>query len=161
MATTTKGTAQVTLPADDEIMVTREFNAPKHLVYRAYTEADLIRRWWHAGHGEMTVCEMDCRPGGTYRFAMDTPGGFEVAFHGVIHEVVPGERIVATETYEGAPEHPADVTVTFTEAGGRTTLTMLMKHDSQTSRDMVIASGMEGGLQVALDLLEEVAAEAA
>lgn len=161
MATTTKGTAKVTLPSDDQILVTREFNAPRRLVYRAYTDPELVRRWWHADHGTMKVCEMDVRPGGTYRYAMDANNGFEVAFHGEYHEVVPEERIVATEVYEGAPDNPGLITITFSEVDGRTTFTMLMKYESQAVRDMVIASGMESGLQTALDLLEEVATETA
>ena|SRR5579871_6732487 len=162
MATTTKGSAHLTLPADNQIQVTREFNAPRHLVYRAYTEPDLVRRWWHAGHGQMTECEIDLRVGGHYRFAMiASSGGFEVAFHGEYHEIVPDQRIVATEVYEGAPDYPARTTVTFDEADGGTLVTLLMEHTSKESRDATIASGMESGLQVALDLLEELATELA
>ena len=158
METMAKGSAAVTLPSDTEILVTREFAAPRHLVYRAYTEPELVRRWWHAEHGKMTACEIDLRVGGGYRFAMDANNGFEVAFRGTFKEIVPNERIVASELYEGAPEaQPALNTVTFTEVDGRTRLTLLSDHGSQIQRDMVLASGMESGLQVALDLLEGVA----
>jgi len=158
MTTMTKGSAKVTLPSDTEILITREFAAPKHLVYRAYTTPELVSRWWHAQHGEMKSCEIDLRVGGTWRYAMTAHGGFEVAFHGEFREIVPNERLVSTEIYEGAPEDEALSTVTFTEEDGRTSLSILSRHTSQASRDAVIASGMESGLQVAMDLLEEVAA---
>ena len=70
MASATSGTAKVTLPAADQILIEREFAAPAHLVWRAVTEPELVRRWWHAGRGEMTACEIDLRVGGTWRYAM-------------------------------------------------------------------------------------------
>src|ERR671919_1263224 len=100
---TTRGTAKVTLPADEQILITREFDAPKHLVYEAWTTPELVRRWWHAKRGEMTVAEIDLRVGGKWRYAMVTEDGFEVAFRGEYREIVPNERIVSTEVYEGAP----------------------------------------------------------
>src|SRR5205809_156296 len=150
-------TASVTLPADDQILITREFDAPKELVWRAYTEPDLVRRWWHANRGEMTVCDIDLRPGGGWRYVMVTPDGDEVAFHGQYREVVPYERIVSTEVYEGVPDAEAVDTIEFTEADGRTTITLLVQHQRKEHRDMHIESGMENGLQDALDLLEQVA----
>ena len=153
--------AEVTLPADDQILITREFDAPKHLVFEAYTAPELVKRWWHANRGEMTTCEIDLRVGGKWRFAMVTPDGVEVAFHGEYREIVPDERIVATELFEVAPpEYPPDPTVntaSFTETDGRTTLTILVEAPSKEIRDAIIASGMEEGLQDALALLEEVA----
>jgi uncharacterized protein YndB with AHSA1/START domain len=155
---TTSRTATVTLPSDRQILVTREFEAPKHLIYRAWTEPELVRRWWHAGRGEMTAAEIDLRVGGTYRFAAVTPDGMEVAFHGEYREIVPEERIVSTEVYEGAPGSAGTVnTLTLDENDGRTTVTILIEAKSKEERDAVIASGMEEGLQDALDLLEEVA----
>jgi len=153
-------TATVTLPADDQILIEREFDAPKELVWQAFTTPELVRRWWHAGRGEMTVAEIDLRPGGSWRYAMTAAnGGFEVAFHGEYREVVPYERIVSTEVFEGAPEAGAAVnTMTLDERDGRTRLTILVHHASKTARDMHIASGMEDGLQDALDLLEQTAA---
>jgi len=151
-------TAVVTLPSETQILVTREFGAPKHLVYRAWTTPELIRRWWSAKRGEVTVADVDLRPGGRWRYAMTTRKGFEVAFHGEYREVVPNERLVYTEEYEGAPEAPAALTtVTFAEQDGRTTVTILAEHGSRAVRDTVLASGMEDGLQDALDLLEEAA----
>jgi uncharacterized protein YndB with AHSA1/START domain len=157
MPATTSRRATVTLPADEQILITREFDAPRHLVYKAWTTPDLVKRWWHANRGTATVCEIDLRVGGTWRYAMVTDDGFEVAFHGEYREIVPDERIVSTEVYEGMPDAEAVNTVTFTEAGGRTTLTILGQHASKEHRDAHIASGMEAGLQDALGLLEQVA----
>ncbi|HEX2085013.1 MAG TPA: SRPBCC family protein [Solirubrobacteraceae bacterium] len=156
---TTSHSATVTLPADDQILITREFDAPRHLVYRAWTEPDLVRRWWTAKRGEMTVCEIDLRVGGTWRYAMTThEGGFEVAFHGEFREIVPNERIVSTEVFEGMPEGEAVNTLTFHEVEGRTRVELLVQHQRKEHRDAHVESGMEDGLQDALDLLEEVAA---
>lgn len=157
MATMAKGTAKVTLPADDQILITRDFAAPRHLVYEASTTPELVRRWWHAEHGKMTVCEIDLRVGGRWRYAMIANAGFEVAFHGEYREIVPNERVVSTEVYEGMPEAQAVSTTTFVEAGGRTTMSILVQHSSKAHRDAHIESGMESGLQIALDLLEQVA----
>jgi uncharacterized protein YndB with AHSA1/START domain len=151
------GTAEVTLPTDTQILITREFDAPKHLVYKAWTTPELIRRWWSANRGEVTVAEVDLRVGGTWRYVMVADGGFEVGFHGEYREIVPNERIVSTEVYEGMPDAAAVNTLTFTEVDGRTTMTVLVQHDSQEHRDAHIASGMEAGLQDAMDLLERVA----
>lgn len=157
MAATSSGTAKVTLPADEQILITREFNAPKHLVFKAYTTPELVKRWWSAKRGEVTVAEIDLRVGGKWRYAMVTEDGMEVAFHGEYREVVPNERIVSTEVYEAMPDAQAVNTLTLTEADGRTTLTVLVQHTSKEHRDAHIESGMEDGLQDALDLLEEVA----
>jgi uncharacterized protein YndB with AHSA1/START domain len=151
------GTAKVTLPTDEQILITREFDAPKELVYKAYTTPDLVKRWWHANRGEMTACEIDLRVGGTWRYVMVTPDGFEVGFHGEFREIVPNERLVSTEVYEGMPDAEALDTLTLAEVDGRTTLEILVEHSSKEHRDAHIASGMEDGMQVAMDLLEQVA----
>ena len=160
MSTTSSHSATVTLPNDEEILITREFDAPKHLVYRAYTEPELVRQWWHARRGTMTVVEIDLRVGGEWRYAMVADGGQEVAFHGTYREIVPDERLVTTEIYEGvpAPEPGQEVidTATFAEVDGRTRLTLLVSCPSREVRDMIVASGMEDGLQDALDLLDEL-----
>ena len=158
MAATTKHSAAVTLPTDTQILITREFDAPRHLVYRVWTTPELIRRWWSARRGEVTVAEVDLRVGGRWRYAMIAHGGFEVAFHGEFREVVPNERIVRTEVYEAFPEAPAVSTETFTESNGRTTVTMLIEHELKEHRDAHVQSGMEDGLQDALDLVEEIIA---
>jgi uncharacterized protein YndB with AHSA1/START domain len=159
VATTDSRSARVTLPSDTQILIEREFDAPAHLVYRAYTEPDLVRRWWTAGRGEMTVAEIDLRVGGRWRYAMSTPDGAEVAFHGEYREIVPGERIVSTEVYEAVPDAAALDTVTFEERDGGTLLTILVEHQRKEHRDAHVESGMEDGLQDALDLLERVAGE--
>ena len=154
---TGSGKATVTLPTDEQILITREFDAPRHLVYRAWTEPELVGRWWSGNRGEVTVAEVDLRVGGTWRYVMVTDDGLEAAFRGEYHEIVPNERIVSTEVYEGMPEVEALNTVTFAEAHGRTTLTMLVEHASKEARDVHIGSGMEAGMREAMDLLEEVA----
>jgi uncharacterized protein YndB with AHSA1/START domain len=162
MAAASSGTATVTLPTDEQILITREFDAPKHLVYRAWTTPELVKRWWSAKRGEVTIAEIDLRVGGRWRYLMVTPDGVEVGFHGEYREVVPNERIVSTEVYEGAPQGDGPEqgtlnTATFTEKDGRTTLTILVEAPSKELRDAIIESGMEDGLQDALDLLEQVA----
>jgi len=157
VAVTTRHTAKVTLPADDQILITREFAAPRHLVFRAWTEPELVKQWWSAKRGEVTIAEIDLRVGGSWRWVMVADGGFEVAFHGEYREIVPDERIVSTEVYEGMPGAGAVNTMTFTENEGRTTMTILVQHTSKENRDAQIDSGMEAGLQDALDLLEQAA----
>jgi len=167
VAMTSSGTAVVTLPAETQIVITRDFDAPKHLVYRAYTEPDLIARWWSGERGEVTSVEVDLRVGGTWRYVMKANEGFEVAFHGEFREIVPNERIVSTEVYEmpqddpmaGTPEAEEGTlnTVTFTEVDGRTTLTTAVECHAKEVRDAIIESGMEGGMQEAMDRLEQVA----
>ena len=162
-AVTSSGTAILTLPTDEQILITREFDAPKHLVYKAWTTPELVRRWWHAKRGEVTVVEIDLRVGGKWRYVMVADDGFEVGFHGEYREVVADERIVSTEVYEGLPEGVSEEdaatvnTATFSEVDGRTTVTLLIQATSKVSRDAIIDSGMEAGLQDALDLAEQVA----
>jgi uncharacterized protein YndB with AHSA1/START domain len=151
--------ATVTLPEDKQILVTREFDAPRELVYKAYTTPELVRRWWPAGRGEMTVADIDLRVGGQWRYVMDAEGFGEVAFHGEYREIVPNERLVSTEVFEGMPDAEALDTLTLTEQDGRTLLTLLVEHKSQANRDAHVQSGMEDGLQDALDRLEQVAVE--
>ena len=114
------GTAVVTLPTETQILITREFDAPRHLVYRAYTTPELIKRWWSGNRGKVTSAEVDLRVGGAWRYVMTANEGFEVAFHGEFREIVPNQRIVSTEVYEGMPDGEALDTTTFDEVGGRT-----------------------------------------
>src|SRR4051794_25009177 len=118
MEMTGSRSAKVTLPTDTQILITREFDAPRELVFKAYTTPELLKRWWSAGRGEMTVAEVDLRVGGGWRYVMVTPDGFEVAFHGEYREIVPNERIVSTEVYEAVSDAAALDTLTLTEAGG-------------------------------------------
>jgi uncharacterized protein YndB with AHSA1/START domain len=157
MAVTSSGTAKVTLPTDEQILITREFDAPRHLVYKAWTTPELVKRWWSGERGEVTSAEIDLRVGGMWRYVMVAQRGFEVAFHGEYREIVPDELIVCTEVFEGMPDGEALTTTTFAEADGRTTLTMLVEHTSKDDRDAHINSGMEGGMQEAMDRLERVA----
>lgn len=154
---TTSNSAVVTLPSDTQILITREFDAPRHLVYRAYTTPELIVRWWAGDRGQVTSAEVDLRPGGSWRYVMTANAGFEVAFHGEYQEIIDGERIVATEIFEGAPDAPAVSTTTFAEHEGRTTLSILVQHTSQENRDMHLNSGMEAGMQESMNHLDEVA----
>ncbi|WP_306463180.1 SRPBCC family protein [Solihabitans fulvus] len=147
----------VTLPTDTQILITREFAAPKHLVYQTWTTPDLIKRWWSGDRGEVTIAEVDLRVGGTWRYVMTANGGFEVAFHGEYREIVPNERIVSTEVYEAIPDGEALTTLELTEEDGRTTLTLLVQHADKESRDGHINSGMEGGMQEGMDHLEKLA----
>jgi len=160
MATTTNS-AKVTLPADTQILITREFDAPRHLVWKAYTTPDLIARWWGGEHGKVTSVEVDLRVGGTWRYVLAANEGFEVAFHGEFREVVENERLVNTEIYEGAPDGLGDPPLcvnTFTELpGGRTLLEQLIVCPSLEVRDIIVGSGMEAGMQESMDALEEVA----
>ena len=163
MTLTSDGNATLTLPTDEQILITRDFDAPRHLVYRAWTTPELVRRWWHARRGEVTVVEIDLRVGGKWRYVMVADDGMEVGFHGEYREIVPDERIVSTETYEGLPEGVSEEdgstlnTAKFDDADGRTRLTLLIEARSKESRDAIIESGMEAGLQDALDLVEETA----
>lgn len=151
----------MTFPSDTQIQITREFAAPKNLVYRAVTEPELVTRWWNAKRGEVTTCEIDLREGGKWRYVMVADeGGYEVAFHGEYKEIVPNERVVTTEAFEGAPDPDTNATtntMTLEEHDGTTTLTVLIDCPSQFVRDAIVESGMEAGLQDAYDLLEEVA----
>ncbi len=160
-AQTSSGTAKVTLPSDTQIQITRDFDAPKHLVYKVWTTPELVRRWWHANRAEVTQCDIDLRVGGRWRYAATTPDGYSFAFSGEYLEIVPDERLVTTEVYEPIPDAGARTTMNLAESGGRTTMTILVEHSTKEHRDGHIASGMEAGLQDALDLAEGLAQELA
>src|SRR5687768_3028783 len=127
VAMASSGAARITLPTDTEILITREFAAPKHLVYKAWTTPELVKRWWAGQRGTVTSAQIDLRVGGMWRYVMLAHGTFEVAFHGTYREIVPNERIVTTEVYEMAEAPEAEGVlniVTFTENNARTTLTL-------------------------------------
>jgi uncharacterized protein YndB with AHSA1/START domain len=158
--------AQVSLPSDREVKVTREFDAPRDLVYRAYTEPQLVQRWLLGPPGwKMPVCEMDVRPGGRYRWRWRSDeGGAEFGFHGEFLEVSPPARIVNTEFYDpgdvgGDMGEGALITVTFTEKGGVTTLTSLMDFKTKAARDAAMSTGMTDGMEQSYQLLDRVLAE--
>ena len=152
------GSAKVTTPSDREILIAREFDAPRHLVFKAWTTPELVMRWWSGHRGEMRLAEIDFRVGGRWRYVMTAAGGYEVAFHGEYREIVPDERIVFTEIFEEMPAgEPAVNTATFAETDGRTTFTLLTEVESREVRDMIQATGMETGVQEGMDLLEAIA----
>ena len=155
---TGRRTAVVTLPADTQILITREFDAPRHLVFLAWTTPELIKRWWSGGRGEVTMADVDLRPGGRWRYVLAAGDGTEAAFHGEYLQIVPDERIVSTEVYEGMPDAKAVTTLTLTEMGGRTRLTMLVQHTSRENRDRHLEYG--DSLQQAMDRLERAAISA-
>jgi len=158
MTVTGRRTAVVTLPADTQILITREFDAPRHLVFLAWTTPELIKRWWSGGRGEVTMADVDLRPGGRWRYVLAAGDGTEAAFHGEYLQIVPDERIVSTEVYEAIPDAEAVTTLMLTEMGGRTRLTMLVQHTSRENRDRHLEYG--DSLQQAMDRLEQAAISA-
>ena len=152
------GTAKVTLPTDEQILITREFDAPRHLVYKAWTTPELVQRWWAGHRGKTTLVELDLRVGGKWRYVLVSNDGTEVGFHGEYREVVPNERLEWTEIYEGMPDSdPAIVTATFVDDNGRTRLELLTEVTSKEIRDMIVESGMEVGAQEQMDIIEQIA----
>jgi len=158
MEKTTKR-ATVTLPGDTEILITRHFDAPPALVYRAYTTPELVSRWWPGQRGSMKSCEIDLRVGGTWRYVMEASGGFEVAFHGTYEEISPNARLVTSEVFEGMPGAEGASTTTFEGKDGGTLLSILVTHPTKEMRDAHIDSGMEGGMQEGMDILETLVGE--
>ena len=145
----------VTLPTETQILITRVFAVPRPLVYRAWTTPELIARWWSADQGEVTAIDVDLRVGGTWRYVMKAPAGAEVAFRGVYREIVPDERIVSTEVYEGIPGAEAVTTLTLADHEAGTMLTLLVQHTSQENRDRHVDYG--NALQEAMRRLEQAA----
>ena len=154
--------AQVTLPSDREVQVTRSFKAARTLVYRAYTEPALVQRWLLGPPGwSMPVCEMDVRVGGRYRWRWrsDTDGG-EFGFTGTFREVQPPSKLVNTQAYDpgtlgdAPPDSEALVSVTFTEERGITTVTTLIDFGSKEARDGAVGSGMTDGMEQSYQLLD-------
>lgn len=155
--------AQVTTPSDREVKVTRSFRAPRALVYRAYTEPQLVKRWLLGPPGwTMPVCEMDVRVGGSYRWRWRSDeGNQEFGFSGTFREVQPASRLVHTEAYEPAvggdyPGEPAIVTVSFIEEAGVTTVTTLIDFGSKEVRDAAVATGMTDGMEQSYQLLDSL-----
>ena len=154
-----KGLLQVTTPSDREIALTRVFDAPRGLVFEAYTKPELLKRWLGVPHDgwSLEVCEVDLRVGGKCRFVSRGPDGNEMAMSGVYREVVPGERIVTTELFDNPwYEGGAVKTVTFEEQAGKTTFTLSVLYDSKEIRDGVLKSGMDEGMAFAFDMLAEL-----
>jgi len=148
-------TLTLTLPSEREIVMTRVFDAARELVFEAHSKCEHMSRWWGPRGFTLTGCEMDFRPGGSYRFVQRAPDGAEYAFRGQYREIVPPERIVWTFEFEGMPGHVSVETATFTEQNGKTILTATAVYESVEDRDAVLQSGMEAGLRETWDRLAE------
>ena len=150
----------VTTPSDQEIRMTRLFDAPPRLVFEAMTKPEHVKQWWgRLGEGySVPVCEIDFRIGGAWRFVNRHPQG-EAAFHGEYREITPQSRVVFTEIFEQFPDVVSVVTAELTEEGDRTRLTATVRYPSLEVRDMVIASGMARGAGISYDRLEDLVAE--
>ncbi|HEY0020482.1 MAG TPA: SRPBCC family protein [Longimicrobium sp.] len=153
------GSAVITLPSDTEYLITRAFDAPAALIFRAHTTPELVKRWWGFATSEWMVCEIDLRVGGQWRYVIREQGA-EVGFHGEYREIEGPHRLVYTEMFEGVPDpgpdaYPLNI-MTLEESGGVTTMKVLVQHPSQEVRDMILASGMESGMQVSYDRLEDL-----
>ena len=155
-----KDTFQVTTPSEQEIQLTRLFDAPRHLVFEAMTKPEHVREWWgRLGEGySVPVCEIDLRPGGAWRFVNRHPKG-EAAFYGEYREVTPPSRLIFTEIFEPFPDSVSVVTAVFTEEGGKTRLTVTVRYPTLEVRDMVLATGMAGGAGISYDRLEDLVAK--
>jgi uncharacterized protein YndB with AHSA1/START domain len=153
-------TFQVTTPSDREIVMTRLFDAPRHLVFEAMTKPEHVRRWWGIldDQHSVIVCEIDLRPGGAWRFVGKGPHG-EAAFHGVHREIAPPDRLVFTEIFEPFPDVESLVTTVFTEENGKTRITVTCLYPTLEVRDMVIGTGMAKGAAISYDRLEDVVTE--
>jgi uncharacterized protein YndB with AHSA1/START domain len=152
------GTLKVTTPADREIVLTRVFAAPRHLVWDAFTKPELLKRWFGPRGWALVVCEIDLRVGGGFRFVLRGPDRQEMGMRGVYREIVPPERSVHTESFDDYPGE-SQVTAVFVEEGGRTTLTVTVLYPSKEVRDLVIQTGMEHGAAESYDKLAELLAE--
>lgn len=169
MSAASNNKTQVSLPSDTEVRVTRDFNAPRALVWRAHVEADLFRRWIGGYPGwSMPVCEMDVRPGGTYRWRWrEDAEGNEFGFYGEYREVDAPALLVQAEYYDpgtfgGAmPTTPTITRTTFTERNGITTLVVLITYGSKEERDAAISTGMTDGMETSYERLDALTAEQA
>jgi uncharacterized protein YndB with AHSA1/START domain len=149
------GTLQVSTPTDREIVLTRVFDAPRHLVFDAFTKPELLKRWFGPRGWSLVVCEIDLRVGGTFRFVLRSPDGSQMGMRGTYREIVPPERSVHMESFDDYPGE-SQVTTVLVEQGGRTTLTATVLYPSQEIRDIVIKSGMEHGAAESYDKLAEL-----
>ena len=150
----------VTTPSDQEIRMTRLFDAPRRLVFEALTRPEHVRRWWGClGEGySVPVCEIDLRVGGKWRFVNRHPKG-EAAFHGEYREIAPPGRLVFTEIFEDFPDSVSVVTTELTEENGKTRMVATVRYASLEVRDAVLGSGMAMGAGVSYDRLEDLVAE--
>jgi uncharacterized protein YndB with AHSA1/START domain len=154
-AATGSRTTTVTLPTNEQILITRTFDAPPHLVYRAFTTPELVRRWWPAGLDGVTSIEIDLRVGGAWRYAIVTNDGTHVGLHGEYRQILPCERLVYTEVWDDRPAAEAVVTVTLISADGKTTVARLAQFHNVQDRDEHLQR-MQYGLQAAMALFEQI-----
>jgi uncharacterized protein YndB with AHSA1/START domain len=155
------GTLKLTTRGDREIVMTRVFDAPRSLVFEAFTKPELVRRWLLGPEGwSMPVCEIDLRVGGSYRYVWRHTSGNEMGMGGVFKEIVPPERIVSTEKFDES-WYPGDAvgTVVLTEKDGKTTLTQTVRYQSAEAREAVMKSPMESGVTAGYNRLSELLAE--
>lgn len=160
MDTRVDKTLIVTTPSDLEIAMTRVFDAPRHLVFDAMTRPEHIKRWFGCAEFALPVCEIDLRVGGAYRYVMRSPDGVDSTLQGIYRAVVRPERVVFTERFSmpGFTSDEYQVTSTFAESGGRTTLTTTILHKTRENRDGHLNSGIEKGVAPAYDRLAELVA---
>jgi uncharacterized protein YndB with AHSA1/START domain len=165
MTTRTRhGSAVVAQPSDTEIVITRLYDAPAAALFDAWTKPELVRQWWSYSEDQWRVCDIDLRVGGAWRWVIthtNDSGEFEVAFHGTYREIDAPHRLVYTEVFEGAPVPDPDAsattnTLTFDEDGGVTTMTLRTECPDQFTRDAIIESGMEHGMQISFDRMEDL-----
>ncbi|HMI96384.1 MAG TPA: SRPBCC family protein [Micropepsaceae bacterium] len=151
-------TLQVTTPTDREIMITRSFDAPRRLVFDAWTKPELIKRWLVGPEGwTMPVCEIDLRVGGAYRFVWRKTDGAEMGMRGVYREIVAPERIVGTELFDMDWTGGETVsTIVLAEQGGKTTLTQTVLYSSKEARDGALRSNMTEGMESSYARLDAV-----
>jgi uncharacterized protein YndB with AHSA1/START domain len=150
------GNLKVTAHGDREVVMTRLFNAPRHLVWEAFTRPELVKRWLLGPDGwSMPVCEIDLRVGGSYRYVWRHTDGKEMGMGGVFREIQIPERVVATEKFDEA-WYPGEAvgTLVLVEQAGKTTVTQSMLYDSRQTRDAVLKSPMEQGVAASYDRLE-------
>lgn len=155
---TNTGALKLTTPTDREIVITRVFDAPRHVVFDAMTKPELLKRWFYGPPGwSLEVCEIDLKAGGAYRYVMRGPDGAEMGFGGVHREVVPPERIVCTQLFDQDWTGGEAVgTMVLTERDGKTTLTNTMLYSSKEARDAVLKTPMEQGMAMGYDRLAEM-----
>lgn len=154
------GTLKVTTPSDREIVLTRVFDAPRQLVFDAFTKPELLKRWFGPRGWSLVICEVDLRVGGSFRFVLHGPNGAKMGIRGIYCEIVPPERSVHVESLDDYPGE-SQVTTVLVEEDGRTTLTATVLYASQEVRDAVISYGMEHGAAESYDKLAELLAPAA
>jgi uncharacterized protein YndB with AHSA1/START domain len=150
--------ATLTTPSERVIRVERFSEAPRERVFATFTAPELIPQWWGPRNTRTVVDQMDVRPGGGWRFLVQSDDGSDTAFRGIYREISPPERIVQTFEWEGLPGHVSIETASFEDLGERTKLTMVSTFHTAEERDGMLASGMESGMNQTYDRLEELLA---